>query len=101
MLDHRLHIQNRRLIIRFAFLPVKILTARRCCIVLIRPGRFADEIEVAAGVSVDSTRRHPLRTVWSDPALRLLIAIVAVRYSPANLTWVGASPHRKRVAIIE
>jgi predicted MFS family arabinose efflux permease len=62
------------------------------CIVLIRPGRFADEIEVAAGVSVDSTRRHPLRTVWSDPALRLLIAIVAVGFGVfvALTTWLQA-----------
>ena len=59
---------------------------------LSRPGRFADDVDVTAGVSVESTKRHPLRTVWTDPVMRLLIAVVAVGFGVfvALTTWLQA-----------
>ncbi len=59
---------------------------------LSRPGRFADDVDVTAGVTVESTKRHPLRTVWTDPVMRLLIGIVAVGFGVfvALTTWLQA-----------
>ena len=59
---------------------------------LSRPGRFADDVDVVEGVSVESTKRHPLRTVWTDPIMRLLIGVVAVGFGVfvALTTWLQA-----------
>ena len=61
-------------------------------VALSRPGRFADDVDVVEGVSVESTKRHPLRTVWTDPIMRLLIGVVAVGFGVfvALTTWLQA-----------
>lgn len=77
------------LLIQAAFTVVVVLAMT---LALLRPGRFADDLDVRGGVSVESTHRHPLRTVWADPVMRLLIAIVAVGFGVfvALTTWLQA-----------
>lgn len=61
-------------------------------VALLQPGGFADDVDVIEGVTVESTQRHPLRSVWADPVMRLLIAIVAVGFGVfvALTTWLQA-----------
>lgn len=77
------------LVIQAAF---AVVVVAAMAIALARPGRFADAVDVSEGVTVESTRRHPLRTVWRDPVMRLLIAVVAVGFGVfvALTTWLQA-----------
>lgn len=45
---------------------------------LARRGRFVDDVEVASVESVTDATAHPLRASWSDPVIRLLVALIAV-----------------------
>lgn len=45
---------------------------------LMRPGRFADDIELGSTETVEAATARPLRTVWADPIMRLLIGVVLV-----------------------
>lgn len=43
-----------------------------------RPGKFIDDIEMGSTESVEAATARPLRTVWADPIMRLLIGVVLV-----------------------
>jgi len=45
---------------------------------LARRGRFVDDVDVAPDESVTDATAHPLRVSWSDPVIRLLVALIAV-----------------------
>lgn len=55
---------------------LSVLAAVATCLGLMRPGAFGNDLEVSEFETVDSARRHPLKTVWRDPAIRWLAVIV-------------------------
>lgn len=57
---------------------IGVLAAAVLAVALSRPGRFFDQLDLGESETVDAAIKHPLRTVWSDPVVRLLVAVVAV-----------------------
>lgn len=45
---------------------------------LLRPGEFRDDVELGATETFEAATARPLRTVWADPIMRLLIGVVLV-----------------------
>lgn len=82
-----------------------LLGAIVLCLGLTKRGGFGDVLEPGALHDQAQEQRHPLRAVWSDPIIRLLVLIVAVGFGvfvtlttwlqallePAGVTTEGAS----------
>lgn len=59
---------------------------------MLKEGRFGSQLEIEPGMSMQAASDKPLRTVWGDPAMRLLIGVVAVGFGVfvALTTWLQA-----------
>lgn len=82
-----------------------LLGAIVLCLGLTKRGDFGDVLEPGALHDQTQEQRHPLRAVWADPIIRLLVLIVAVGFGvfvtlttwlqallePAGVTTEGAS----------
>ena len=59
---------------------------------LTRPGDFAEQLDYSSYESSIEAQTHPLRTIWRDPVIRLLVLIVAVGFGVfvTITTWLQA-----------
>ena len=69
-----------------------VVAAIVLCIGLIKPGQHGNELDLAEFESAEAAKSRPLRTVWSDPVIRLLVLIVAVGFGVfvSLTTWIQA-----------
>lgn len=68
------------------------ITAIVLCIGLLKPGAHGDELDTSEYEPAQAAKSRPLRTVWSDPVIRLLVLIVAVGFGVfvTLTTWIQA-----------
>lgn len=78
-------------------------------IALAQPARFEADVDIALDASVSEATAHPLRSAWSDPIIRLLVALITVGNGVfvALTTWLqpfladaGISPETADLMLI-
>lgn len=57
---------------------IGVVAAMLLAVALAKPGKFFDQLNIGSSETIESATKHPLRTVWADPTVRLLVGIVAV-----------------------